>query len=256
MQTAEHLGQNAAVSYACKLRDVTPLEKLVLIALSRDWRINTKYVSCSYGRLGTLTSLAKRTVIRTVRKLERRGLLLAYRSLGGKHLNPTVYRLAFLNPTKTGDGETPKELWERAQEEEKAAFKEASSLDLRKADKNTRRRAASAYSREIYELLAQDEEDWLLHPQREMSCHERQIHYLLRKINADDGFKVKGTRCVQVTQSRKYNCRRCIRRAIFGALCRVHFNILLARHRKQAAKEMRKDFEQRNRPPISLELVT
>jgi len=245
LHISQHLGQNVAVSYVCKLRDVKPLEKLVLIAISRYWRIDEKYICISYRRLAAFTSLSRRTVIRVVRELERRGLLYVYRSLGGKRVEETVYRLDFLNPTKTGDGETPQELWERVREDNFALLQ----CDSKGSPEDVRRRLAESYRQELLGLMSQEVREWDSHPQWKMGQAERRIYNLLEEVG-DDGLKVKGTRCVMVTKSRKYNCRRCPHPAVYGRLCRMHFNMFIV---SKPAKQLNIRLPDGYKPPKGYE---
>lgn len=107
------LARAVALDHVRRMRNVTPREKLVLYRLA--CRIDRKTQTCdpSYATLAEDCALSRRTVIRLVRELERKGILSDYHSPGSAHWATTVYRF---NPelNSSGDIPTPDELLERA----------------------------------------------------------------------------------------------------------------------------------------------
>lgn len=222
--------RQVAADYVYRLPGVLLGERAVLLAMTSHLDLKSQTSSPSYATLAAQCSMSRRSVIRIVQALERKGILTVYHSPGGARIDSTAYQFNLkFELTETGDIVAP--LRYPISAEDWAERLKAAE----KSDKKTYKNLLEAYRDEMIELAESAERDW--HDHRQTGFFEPLICTWL------DEEETQTARCVMVTKSRKYKNRRCPRPAIHGFLCGLHYRFKLLR--LQAKQALDQDRDQR-----------
>ena len=251
----ENMMQRAlATEYVRRLQDVKPLQKLVLFSLACRLDCETQTADVSYTDLAKDCGMSRRSAIRVIAELERKRILLVYHSPGAAHWASTIYRFNLATElTSSSDYQTPEMLWERTKMQSER-IREPGNTGV-----SARKTVLKCWRDEIDELLSYFPDDYGgevpdAYCNWKIGDNIRQLEEKLSLYGID--IESNPSQCAMLTQSRKYDFRRCTRPATHGLLSGLHHRFRLGKLQARLEKRRREEeeYQKRAAEPADIQL--